>query len=401
MEKAKSNTPQAKGWLYALAYAFCVVGCKLLFRLKITGREQLPKKGPMLVLCTHQGMADVFMVVAALKGRVAQFVATQRQFRHPKLNWLYTRMGVIPKVQFHTDPRCVMNIMRVLKKDGTVVIFPAGQTAMWGVPGNINPSIAHLVKRMNVPVCTVGLRGGFFSAPRLGGLRFGQSEARLELTFTPEQLKALSEEEIFRTLEDRLYFDDYAWQEQTGATFRGKNLARNYDHVLVYCPKCGSKGRWETAGDTVTCAHCGNSARVASNMHLLPAGEEAQVFPTLKEWYVWQEQLLVQQMQQPDFLLETAVTCRVFQEESFTYRDAGTGVLQLDLEEIRYVGTLDGERVRLAIRHANLPGLSAEPGEYVELYHEGYDLLRYIPADKASVACMKLAQEYLYRQTMA
>ena len=401
MEKAKSNTPQAKGWLYPIAYAFCVVVCKLLFRLKISGREKLPKNGPLLVLCTHQGMMDVFMVVAALKGRVAQFVATQRQFRHPKLNWLYTRMGVIPKVQFHTDPRCVMNIMRVLKKEGTVVIFPAGQTAMWGVPGNIAPSIAHLVKRMNVPVCTVGLRGGFFSAPRLGGLHFGRSEARLELTFTPEQLKALSEEEIFRTLEERLYFDEYAWQEQTGATFRGRNLARNYDHVLVYCPKCGSKGQWEVSGNTVTCKSCGNGARLGSDMRLLPAGEGDKVFPTLKEWYAWQEDLLVQQMQQPDFLLETAVTCRVFQEESFTYRDAGTGVLQLDLEEIRYVGTVDGESVRLAVRHANLPGLSAEPGEYVELYHEGYDLLRYIPTDKAAVACMKLAQEYLYRQTLA
>ena len=64
------------------------------------------------------------------------------------------------------------------------------------------------------------------------------------------------------------------------------------------------------------------------------------------------------------------------------------------------MGTVDGEPVRLAVRHANLPGLSAEPGEYVELFHEGYDLLRYIPEDKAAVAYMKLAQEYLYRQTL-
>jgi len=399
MEKAKSNTPQVKGWLYALAFAFCTVVSRLLFRLKITGGDRLPKEGPLLVLCTHQGMMDFLLVLAALKGRKAQFVATQRQFRNPKLNWLYTRMGVIPKVQFHTDPRCVMNIMRVLKKDGTVVIFPAGQTSVWGVPGNIAPSIAHLVKRMNVPVCTVGLRGGFFSAPRLGGLHFGRTEARLELTFTPQQLKALSEEEIFKTLEDRLYFDEYAWQLETGTTFRGGELAKNYDHVLVYCPKCGSKGMWKAEGDTVTCEACGNTARLGSDLRLRPAGEEDKVFPTLKEWYIWQEQQIIDQIGQPDFLLETAVICRVFQEESFSYRDAGKGVLQLDRQEIRYEGTVDGQPVRLAIQHAHLPGLSAEPGEYVELYHEGYDLLRYIPEDKAAVACMKLAQEYLYRQT--
>jgi len=167
----------------------------------------------------------------------------------------------------------------------------------------------------------------------------------------------------------------------------------------VYCPKCGSKGMWKAEGDTVTCEACGNTARLGSDLRLRPAGEDDKVFPTLKEWYIWQEQQIIDQIGQPDFLLETAVACRVFQEESFSYRDAGKGVLQLDRQEIRYEGTVDGQPVRLAIQHAHLPGLSAEPGEYVELYHEGYDLLRYIPEDKAAVACMKLAQEYLYRQT--
>ena len=36
-----------------------------------------------------------------------------------------------------------------------------------------------------------------------------------------------------------------------------------------------------------------------------------------------------------------------------------------------------------------------------ELYHEGYGLLRYVPETRPTVARMKLAQEYLYRQTIA
>ena len=180
-------------------------------------------EGPLLVLATHQGMMDFLLAFAALRGRKAQFVATMRQFRNPKLHWFYVRMGVIPKVQFATDPRCVMNILRVLKGGGTVVIFPAGQTSMWGVPGNISPAMAHLVKKAGVPVCTLGLRGGFFAAPRFGGLRFGPTEARLDLTFTPDQLKGLSEEEIFATLQDKLDFNEYDWQKETGATFKGSH----------------------------------------------------------------------------------------------------------------------------------------------------------------------------------
>lgn len=401
MEKRKSSTPRPQTWLYLLVQWFCCLVSRLLFRLKITGQKALPKDGPLLVMASHQGMMDFLFAFAALKGRKAQFVATMRQFRNPKLHWLYVRMGVIPKVQFHTDPRCVMNILRVLKGGGTVVIFPAGQTSMWGVPGNIAPAMAHLVKKAGVPVCTLGLRGGFFTAPRFGGLRYGRTEARLDMTFTPEQLKALSEEEIFTILQDKLYFNEYDWQKETGVTFKGKNLALGYDQMLFRCPKCGGVGTWHSEGDTVRCTACGNTGRLGRDMRMLPAGEGDKVFETLTQWYAWQEEQVVEAIQKPDFLLTEQVTCRTFNEEDFTYRDAGTGRLVLDREEIRYEGTIDGEPVRLAIRHAHLPGLSAEPGVYVELYHEGYGLLRYVPQTKPVVAQMKMAQEYLYKQTIA
>ena len=400
MKKPKYKTPKPQRWLYCLVRGFCRVMARLLFRLEVTGADCIPKTGPVLFLCTHQGMMDVFFIVAAVKKRMIQFVATQRQFRNPKLHWLYVRLGAIPKIQFHTDPRCVMNIFRVLKNGGTIALFPTGQTSMWGVPGNMDPSVAHLVKRAGASVCTIGLRGGFFSAPRMGGLRFGRTEARLELTFTPQQLQALSEEEIYRTIVSKLDFDEYAWQKETGATFRGKQLAQGYDSVLAYCPKCGKLGGWRAQDNAVTCTHCGNTGRVEADMHLHPAGAEDVIFPTLTEWQIWQETLLAEQMAQPDFLLETAVTCLVFREEDFTYREAGQGTLRLDRQEIRYEGTLDGQDICRAIRHEHLPGLSAEPGVYVELFLEGCGLVRYVPREKALVTCMKIAQEYLYRQTL-
>ena len=185
MKKRKNTVPKPQNWLYVPVRWLCCLIARAAFGLRVTGRENLPPKGPLLVLATHQGMMDFMLAFAALKGRKAQFVATQRQFRNPKLHWLYVRLGVIPKVQFHTDPRCVMNIFRVLREGGTVVLFPAGQTSMWGVPGAIAPSIAHLVKKAGATVCTLGLRGGFFTAPRFGGLHFGRTEARLERAFTP------------------------------------------------------------------------------------------------------------------------------------------------------------------------------------------------------------------------
>ncbi len=400
MKKKASSTPTVQKWLYIPLVWLCALVGKLFLGLKIKGRENLPKDGPLLVMASHEGMLDFLLAAAALRGRTAQFVATQRQFRNPKLHPLYVRMGVIPKVQFRSDPRCVMNILRVLKKGGTVVIFPAGQTSAWGVPGNIAPSMARLVKKAGVPVCTLGLPGGFFTAPRMGGLHRGKTEARLELAFTAEELPGLSEEAIYARLREKLDFNEYTWQQQTGVRFKGKNRALGYDQLLIHCPKCGGVGTWRTEGDDVRCHNCGNAGFVGSDMHLHPKGENDKLFPTLPQWYAWQEGLIAQELRQPDFLLEEPVVCRAFEEERFDYREAGRGVLRLDREEIRYEGTFDDRPVRLAIRHENLPGLSAEPGVYVELFHEGYGLLRYAPQGKATVARMKLAQEYLYRQTL-
>ena len=109
MKKRKNTVPKPQTWLYVPVRWLCCLIARAAFGLRVTGRENLPQKGPLLVLATHQGMMDFMLAFAALKGRKAQFVATQRQFRNPKLHWLYVRLGVIPKVQFHTDPRCFLN----------------------------------------------------------------------------------------------------------------------------------------------------------------------------------------------------------------------------------------------------------------------------------------------------
>lgn len=194
----KEQNPPA-GWIYRPLAFLCRVVSRLLFRLEVEESGDIPREGPLLLLSSHQGMVDFILLIAALRGRRIRFVATQRQFRNPKLHWAYVRLRMIPKVQFHTDPRCVMGILRALKNGGTVGIFPAGQTSMCGTPEGMTPSVAHLVKKAGVPVCTASIHGGFFTWPRFGhGWNRGRTQVRLRLAFSPAELKALPEEEIYR-----------------------------------------------------------------------------------------------------------------------------------------------------------------------------------------------------------
>lgn len=284
----KEQNPPA-GWIYRPLAFLCRVVSRLLFRLEVEESGDIPREGPLLLLSSHQGMVDFILLIAALRGRRIRFVATQRQFRNPKLHWAYVRLRMIPKVQFHTDPRCVMGILRALKNGGTVGIFPAGQTSMCGTPEGMTPSVAHLVKKAGVPVCTASIHGGFFTWPRFGhGWNRGRTQVRLRLAFSPEELKALPEEEIYEKIVRDLDYDDYAWQEETGARFSGKHRAGGYGDVLIRCPKCGKWGAMADRGNRVFCRSCGNGGTVGEDMRIRPDSGESRVFPTLKEWYAWQ-----------------------------------------------------------------------------------------------------------------
>lgn len=400
---AKKHTGrQPAGWLYLPLRWLSRLVCRLLFGLRVTGGEQIPGKGPLLVLSAHQGMVDFLLLIAALRRRRIRFVATERQFRDPKLHWFYVRLGLIPKVQFHTDARAVMGVFRTLRDGGTVGIFPAGQTSMCGVPAGIAPAIAHLVKRAEVNVCTVSLNGGFFTYPRFAPwFNRGRTEARLELTFTPAMLKTLSEKEIFEILRRRLDYDDYRWQEQTGARFHSRGRARGCDKILFRCPDCGGEGTIRAEKHRIFCAACGSAGTVGEDMHLVSRRAGSRFFSTLRDWYAWQEHELARAMEEPDFRLSLAVRCQRFDAVRFAYVDAGTGTLELDRDRIGYRGALSGEQAEHFLRHETLPGCAAGPGKYLELYHPDAGLIRYVPQDPAEgwrVTQIKAAQELIHRQ---
>lgn len=401
---AKKTVKKPAAWLYLPLRALSALVCRVIFRLKITGGEDIPREGPLLILSSHQGMIDFLILLAAFPHRRIHFVATERQFRNPKLHWAYKRLGLIPKIQFRADPRCTMGILRVLRAGGTVGIFPAGQTSMCGIPTGIDPVIARLVKKSAVPVCTVCLHGGFLTFPRFAKwFTRGRTEAHLELAFTPQQLETLSEEEIFSGLLRRIDYDEYDWQSRVGARFPGKKRAAGMDKVLYLCPVCSARGKILAEGNSIRCLSCGARGEVTEEMRV-SSPESAPFPPTMKEWYLLQERELSAAFRQPGHRLEARVRCQLFDPARFVWNDEGEGVLSLLREEIRYDGGFSGETVSLSVPHEALPGCAGAPSEYIELYHEGKGLLRYRPVDPQDgwlLAAVKIGQELLHREGKA
>ena len=377
-ERKKKSTEVAKpnGFIYEIARmaARIVLWCTGGYRC--TG-DAIPKDGPVLVLASHGGMLDFLPVGLAVPGRRVRFVITERFLRGGLLSRFLRWLAVIPKMQFHADPRCMSQILRTLRGGGTVGIFPAGQTSLCGVPDEVSPVIAKLVKKSGANVVAVRLQGSFFAKARfIKGVHRCPIHAEVKLLYTPETLKEASEEEIYDAIYTGIYYDEFAWQAQHNIRVGSKNRADGYDRVLFACPNCASLYTIRSEGNRVCCTACGVEANVGEDMRLYWE-DDMQLPENLRDWYFRQQWAAEAALAHPGYTLEAPVTVLDFPDgHEFP---VGEGKLILSREELRYEGTYAGEAgYTYQWKRQQLSGVVAKPGEFVELFHNDLDrLLRF------------------------
>ncbi len=375
-EKKVKEVAKPNGFIYEIARVAARIFLWCTGGYRCTG-DAIPKEGPVLVLASHGGMLDFLPVGLAVPGRRVRFVITERFMRGGLLSCFLRWLAVIPKMQFHADPRCMSQILRTLRAGGTVGLFPAGQTSLCGVPGEVSPVIAKLVKKSGANVVAVRLQGSFFAKARfIKGIHRCPIHADVKLLYTPEQLKNATEEEIYDAIYSGIYYDEFAWQRQHNIRVRSKNRADGYDRVLFACPNCASLYTIQSEGASVRCTACGVEAQLGEDMHL-HWEDDMQLPENLRDWFFRQQWAAEEALAQPGYLLEAPVTVLDFPDgKEFP---VGEGKLVLNRDVLRYEGTYAGEAgYSYEWKREQLSGVVAKPGVFVELYHSDLDrLLRF------------------------
>lgn len=99
---------------------------KLLYRIKITGKENIPK-GSSVVCANHTSMLDpIFLAIAFGISENWLFMGKAELFKIPGLNWLIRSLGAIPVNRGATDISTLRNAIDALKGGKKVMIFPEG-----------------------------------------------------------------------------------------------------------------------------------------------------------------------------------------------------------------------------------------------------------------------------------
>jgi 1-acyl-sn-glycerol-3-phosphate acyltransferase len=139
----------------------CRLALSAVARVRVSGLENVPKTGPLIVVANHLSNADPPIVVGWLTpalGRPMHILAKEALFVGPIGAFLRSQ-GVTPVRAGGSDIDAFRAARAVLERGEVLCIFPEGTRSYTGELGSPKPGVAMLATRSGVPILPVGISG--------------------------------------------------------------------------------------------------------------------------------------------------------------------------------------------------------------------------------------------------
>lgn len=112
--------------LYRFLLGICSFLIHLFFRIEIIGNTRLPKGKPCIIAANHISYLDPIVIAMAFSQENIHFLGKKELFQKAFFNRLFTKLGVIPVDRNKNDVTAVKNVLRLLRKNQILGIFPQG-----------------------------------------------------------------------------------------------------------------------------------------------------------------------------------------------------------------------------------------------------------------------------------
>lgn len=151
---------------------------KVFNRLRVTGYENVPGTGGVIVAANHASYLDPLVVGAALKRR-ATYMAKEGLFKIPAIGE-FVRSFSFPVRRDRPQPSTIKEAVRRLKNGELIVMFPEGGRSAGGSILDAKRGVAVIAALSRVPVVPALVRGTDASLPVGGRLL---RPAKITVTF--------------------------------------------------------------------------------------------------------------------------------------------------------------------------------------------------------------------------
>lgn len=100
--------------------------CLILFRIIITGQENIPRTGGALICPNHISNIDP-LAVSFITPRAIHYMAKAELFENPILRWFFLKVNAFPVNRDKVSVETVKTSLKILKEQEILGIFPEGR----------------------------------------------------------------------------------------------------------------------------------------------------------------------------------------------------------------------------------------------------------------------------------
>jgi 1-acyl-sn-glycerol-3-phosphate acyltransferase len=130
------KTPHVSTWLACVLRPIHTLFMPSFFRMRVTGREHIPKSGPVIITPTHRSRWDP-MVLGCATRRLMRSMASQDEFVGVQ-GWFMRKLGAFPVNTRRPSASTLKACAHVLLGRDVLVIFPEG-SIFYYPPDQVHP----------------------------------------------------------------------------------------------------------------------------------------------------------------------------------------------------------------------------------------------------------------------
>ena len=177
---------------------------KFLYRLEVTGLENIPAEGGVILCSNHPWTFDMFFIACKVK-RLVHYMAKEELFKNPILAYILTKLGAFPVKRGTGDINSIRTALKILKEGKILGILPEGTRTGFNTLRKVKPKAgaALIAVKANVPIVPAAISGDYRKLFSKVKVKFGKPfyiNSDADKKYTKEEL-----EEISRGIMDKVY----------------------------------------------------------------------------------------------------------------------------------------------------------------------------------------------------
>ena len=168
-EKTKKNTNHSyrepefyniwrRIFLFLVTHIFYMIRFKLVYRLEVYGKENIPKDNNFIIASNHLSTLDPPLICAIMDRGVA-YMAKIELFKNPFLRWWLNWLGAFAVDRDNVSVSTMKTVKAIRKTNWVLGIFPQGTRQLDGEIKNLTKGFASIAKSNKCGILPIGITG--------------------------------------------------------------------------------------------------------------------------------------------------------------------------------------------------------------------------------------------------